>query len=134
MRQQNVIDKKKEQLIKKKIELYFIATLCLAAILVEPFAYFSLLKPNTESSASWFQRSGAITSIFSYFAQYRISVFAESIKGSTFAESWWLYNIFGKGASLISWIITVIGLWGAFVWGYGDLIIRLFKEFNGQLF
>ncbi|MEI6847160.1 MAG: hypothetical protein WCK32_03840 [Chlorobiaceae bacterium] len=111
-------------IIKKHIELYFITTLCLAAVLIEPLAYFSFLKPDTEGAASWFQRSGAITSIFSYFAQFRISVFAESIKGSTFAETWWLYNIFGKKASLISWIVAIIGLWGAFVWGYGDLIIK----------
>lgn len=113
---------------KLKVELYFIAFLCASAIAVELLSFCSALRPSSESVASWFQRSGAITSIFSVFAQYRIGNFLESIRGGTFAESWWLYNLFKTPQYLMSWVIAAIAIWGAFVWGYGDLLIKFFER------
>lgn len=109
---------------KLKVELYFIATIFVAAIAVEIFAYFSLFKPNSESAASWFQRSGAITSIFATFSQLRINGFQESIRGGTFAESWGLYKMYHNHQSAFSWVATGIAILGALVWGYGDLFYK----------
>jgi len=67
---------------------------------------------------------GAITSIFAVFAQYRISGFLESIRGGTFAESWSLYHLFKTHHHVLSWVIAVITIWGALVWGYGDLLLK----------
>jgi len=72
---------------KKYVELCIIIILCAFAITVEVLSLFSVLRPSSESVSSWFQRSGAITLIFAIFAQFRISNFLESIRGSTFAES-----------------------------------------------
>jgi hypothetical protein len=109
---------------KLKAELYLIVFLCLSAIAVETLSLCSVLRPSTESLASWFQRSGAITSIFSAFAQYRISGFLESIRGGTFAESWPLYHLFKNHYYVLSWVIAALTVWGAFVWGYGDLLFK----------
>lgn len=113
---------------KFKAELYFITFLCASAILVELLAFCTSLRPNSESLASWFQRSGAITSIFSAFAQYRIGNFGESIRGGTFAESWWLYRLFKTNHYVMSWVIAAITVWGAFVWGYGDLLVKFVER------
>ena len=109
---------------KLKAELCFIAFLCAAAISVELLSLFSALRPSSETAATWFQRSGAITSIFSAFAQYRMGNFLESIRGGTFAESWWLFNLFKAKQYVISWVIAIVTIWGALVWGYGDLLVN----------
>lgn len=113
---------------KLKAELYFIAFLCVSAVSVELLSLCPALRPNSESAASWFQRSGAITSIFSAFAQYRIGNFLESIRGGTFAESWSLYNLFKTQQYVMSWVIAAITIWGAFVWGYGDLLLKCIER------
>ena len=107
-----------------KVELIFIVFLCISAVSVEALAFHSVLKPDSESTASWFQRSGAITSIFAVFAQLRVNNFLEDIRGGTFAESWWLYNLFNKYQYYVSWLTTLVAIIGAFVWGYGDLVIN----------
>ena len=109
---------------KLRAELYLIVFLCASAIVVGPLSLYSVLRPESESLASWFQRSGAITSIFAVFAQYRISGFLESIRGSTFAESWSIYNLFKTHYQVLSWVIAIITIWGALVWGYGDLLLK----------
>ncbi|CAB3802928.1 hypothetical protein LMG28688_05667 [Paraburkholderia caffeinitolerans] len=109
---------------KLKAELCLIVFLCVSAIVVGPLSLCSVLRPGSESLASWFQRSGAITSIFAVFAQYRISGFLVSIRGGTFAESWSLYHLFETHHHVLSWVIAVITIWGALVWGYGDLFLK----------
>ena len=109
---------------KLKAELYFISFLCASAIVVELLSLCSVLRPDAETLPSWFQRSGSVTSIFAAFAQYRINNFLESIRGGTFAESWALYRLFATHQYVLSWIITAIAIWGALVWGYGDLILK----------
>ncbi|MFC5521421.1 hypothetical protein [Polaromonas jejuensis] len=113
---------------KLKAELYLIAFLCVSAVAVELLSLCSALRPSSESVASWFQRSGAITSIFAVFAQYRIGNFLESIQGGTFAESWSLYHLFKTHQYVLSWVIVAITIWGAFVWGYGDLLVRCIER------
>jgi hypothetical protein len=110
---------------KLKIELLFIVSLMVCAIGAGLVAYTGWLKPERDSPEIWFQRSGAITAIFSAFAQFRINNFLERIRGGTFAESWVYYNKFINHQAMISWIATAVGIIGAVVWGYGDLIFRM---------
>ncbi len=107
-----------------RLELLFILLLCLVAVMVEVLAVASVLKPESESLGLWFQRSGAITSIFCVFAQFRINNFLESIRGGTFSESWALFRLFNKQQSAVSWLVTLTAIWGALVWGYGDLMLQ----------
>ncbi len=111
-----------------RLELLFILSLCFVAVLAEVLAAAAMLKPESEPLASWFQRSGAITSVFCVFAQLRINNFLESIRGGTFSESWALFRLFNKQHGTVSWIITFVAIWGAFVWGYGDLMLRHFSR------
>lgn len=109
-----------------RLELLFILALCVVAVLIEVLAAASVLKPESETLALWFQRSGAITSVFCVFAQLRINNFLESIRGGTFGESWALFRLFNKRHNAVSWIVTLVAIWGAFVWGYGDLMLQHF--------
>lgn len=113
---------------KLKVELCFIAFLCVSAVSVELLSLCSALRPSSESVASWFQRSGAVTSIFSAFAQYRVGNFLESIRGGTFDESWGLYYLFKTKQYVMSWVIAAITIWGAFVWGYGDMLVKFIER------
>ncbi len=112
---------------KLKIELGFIVFLIVCAIGAGLFAYSGWLKPENDSPGIWFQRSGSITAIFSAFAQFRINNFLERIRGGTFAESWKLYNEFIRRQAMFSWAVTAIGIVGAVVWGYGDLIFNVIQ-------
>jgi len=112
---------------KLKAELLFIVVLIISAIGIGLAAYGGWLRPKGDLPELWFQRSGAITSIFCIFAQFRINNFLERIRGGTFSESWHSYNKFIKSQTVISWVVTVVGLWGAFVWGYGDLLFKAFR-------
>lgn len=107
-----------------KAELWFIAALCFTAVAAGPLSLCSVLRPDEELLATWFQRSGAITSIFSVLAQYLMSNSKESVRGETFAESWWLYYLFKTRHLALSWVIAIVTIWGAIVWGYGDLLIN----------
>lgn len=111
---------------KLKADLLFIGFLMICAIGVPLAAYCGLLRPNSDLPELWFQRSGAISSVFSVFAQFRINNFLEKIRGGTFAESWSLHTKFIKHQTVISWMVTVVGLLGTFVWGYGDLLFKAF--------
>jgi len=83
------------------------------------------LRPASEALPVWFQRSGAITSIFAVLAQFRISAFYERIRGGHFAESWQLFYIFVGRYRLVSRTIAVITVAGAVIWGYGDLLLKV---------
>jgi hypothetical protein len=110
-----------------KLELSFIYCMCSVAIVVPIFAFYSYLKPATESIASWFQRSGAITSIFAIFCQLRINNFLEKVRGTAFAESWTMFNLFKRPLSIINYVVIIIAIFGSLVWGYGDLFLKLCK-------
>lgn len=108
------------------IELCFIILLCIAAIATPVAALFIPLRPASEPLPIWFQRSGAVTSVFAVVAQFRISAFYEAIKGGTFAESWQLFHFFIRRHRLVSRTAAAVTVIGAIIWGYGDLLIGAF--------
>lgn len=109
---------------KLKIELGLISLLCIVAVAAIPLSLLPSLRPSSETLPVWFQRSGSITSLFAVYAQYRVSNFAQKIQGGTFAESWWLYDLFKNHHALVSWIATFTGVLGSLIWGYGDLLVK----------
>ena len=113
---------------KLATELITIGLLCLIAISLGPLALCSFLKPGSESVESWFQRSGSLTTVIAVFCQLTINNFLEKIRGGTFAESWSLFHMFSRWQSLISWLATITVIWGAIVWGYGDLLTRMLRH------
>jgi hypothetical protein len=109
----------------RKLDLCFISALCIVAIAAPALSLCAPLRPASESLPVWFQRSGAITSIFAVLAQFRISTFYERIRGGTFAESWKLFHIFIGHYRLVSRTIAAITVAGAVIWGYGDLLLNI---------
>jgi hypothetical protein len=105
-------------------EMMFIFLLCLVSIIFPILAYNGILMPAGHTVGEWFERSGAIMSIFSSFAQFRAGGFLESMRGGTFAESWTAYRIFKKYLDIASWIIAFLVILGAGIWGYGSLMIE----------
>ncbi|MBH1605151.1 hypothetical protein I5U63_08785 [Stenotrophomonas maltophilia] len=112
--------------IARRIELCFIVVLCVAAIIAPLAALIIPLRPASESLPGWFQRSGAVTSVFAVLAQFRISAFYERIRGGTFAESWQLFHFFIGHYRLVSTAVATVTVVGAIIWGYGDLVLRAF--------
>ena len=110
---------------KLKIELCFISILIVCAVLSLIFGFFGWLKPAKEPLENWFMRSGAIVSIFSTLACFKLNSFLEQIRGGSFSESWVSWNKFINHQVVVSWIATVIGILGAVIWGYGDLVFKL---------
>lgn len=102
--------------------MLLIVLLALTALLVCVLAAWGVWKPTEESAAVWFQRSGAIATVFCVIAQLRINDFLERIRGGTFAESWKLFYLFEKHRSAVSLFVTLVAVLGALIWGYGDLI------------
>ena len=103
-------------------ELVFIVLLGVFAVLAAVLAGLGVWKPITESSAIWFQRSGAIVTVFCVVAQLRINGFLERIRGHANAESFVLFRAFEKHQSTVSWFVGVVAVLGAVIWGYGDLL------------
>lgn len=108
-----------------KAELFFIIIVIVCAVLSLILGSLGWLKPSNEQPGSWFMRSGAIASIFSTLAQFKSNSLLERIRGGTFAESWIYWNKFINHQVGVSWAATIIGILGAIVWGYGDLIFNI---------
>jgi hypothetical protein len=117
-----------ERTSKLYADLWLIVFLVVVAVSVEILAFFPITRPNSESAASWFQRTGAITSIFAGFAQFRLSNFSASVRGTTFAESWRFHYFFKTHQYVLSWVIALVTVWGAIVWGYGDLFVKFISK------
>lgn len=109
---------------KLRIELGFISLLCIVAVAAMPLSLVPCLRPCTETLPLWFQRSGSITSMFAMYAQYQVSNFGGKIQGGTYGETWGLFHLFKNHHAKLSWIVTCVGILGASVWGYGDLLIK----------
>ncbi|QGT82959.1 hypothetical protein [Pseudomonas coronafaciens] len=111
---------------------YSVVLLLIAAAVAAPlYAYFGSWRPAGETEAIWLQRSGAVTTLFSFMAgamsvfaggrlytpgffgdKDRLTVLAEFKKWFRFAEA----LIFG---------LSIIG---TAVWGYGDLMYTAFHS------
>jgi hypothetical protein len=80
--------------------------------------------PKLETRGTWYQRSGAVTTIFAIVCQLKINNFLEKIRGTAFRESWDLFNKYIGPQTAINYMITIIAVYGALVCGYGDIIVK----------
>lgn len=108
---------------------FFIVVVLLVIAVMAPLTaniWFGYYKPSTDSSGQWFQRSGAITTVFALLA------LAVQTAGS---KKLWVPGFFiGAEKKLIlesfsskftfcentSFLLTVIG---TMIWGYGDVFL-----------
>jgi hypothetical protein len=114
--------------IRLRRELLVVSVLCAFSIAVSLAALNSFLKPNSETVASWFQRSGALTTAVAVFAQLKIGNFLEEIRGGIFAESWIMHKKYHRHQSILSFASVVLVIVGTLVWAYGDLFLNLLSK------
>jgi len=82
-----------------------------ALLTVLPLA--GVLRPATESVATWWQRAGAPIAIFAFLAQYLGAVLTPGLR-----QAYRRRHQLGIAAA------TVLSALGTVIWGYGDLIIK----------
>jgi len=106
-----------------------VAALLLIAIAVPALSFIESARPSGESLGVWFQRSGAITTVFSMFAAATIKILVDRLHvpgtwgdddGLAVLEN---FNVRLAVANKMSFGLIVIG---TVVWGYGDVIINHF--------
>jgi hypothetical protein len=101
------------------------AALLFLSVALPVAAFHGLLRPDFETYASWFQRSGALMVFFAVWAEFRLQSISGLVdpNGYVVAEfrafepykPWWsIFRISG----------LVLALIGTFIWGYGDLFFR----------
>jgi hypothetical protein len=79
-----------------------------------------MAQPDTPGQ--WFERSGAVMTVFSVFAQFKAGSVATMIEGGMFEESreaYRKYKPYQTVAAVVSLVLVVIG---TVIWGYGDLL------------
>jgi hypothetical protein len=99
------------------------AGFCILALLV-PCALLGVpgLRPGSQTFATWLGRSGSVMSVFALIAQQKISFFEQSIRGTTFAESWALHRKYAIRVALVNSLSLTLAVIGTIIWGYGDLL------------
>jgi hypothetical protein len=111
-----MLDPKYERRIRRAFLWAF--TLCLCAI-PPLLSIVPEFMPQAEPAGQWFERSGAVMTVFAVFAQFKATSIATMIAGQGFAETWEAYRKYNsrqKVAEILSLVLIV-------VWGYGDLLI-----------
>jgi hypothetical protein len=94
--------------------------LCLCALL--PPLLSLLIRPQAEPPGQWFERSGAVMTVFAVLAQFKAVNIATMIEGGMFEESREAYRKYKGYQAFASGLSLVLVVIGTVVWGYGDLL------------
>ncbi len=89
--------------------------LVLLGVLAPIVVLYSVWIPETETYASWFQRSGSVLVIFSILSQ--LSLLKAHRKPVVNVD---IYRKFYNPLSLLTVLLAIIG---TAIWGYGDLFM-----------
>jgi hypothetical protein len=104
-----------------------VTALLLIAVAVPVLSFLETARPIGESLGVWFQRSGAITTVFSMFAAALIKVLVARLHvpgtwgdddGCAVLDQ---FKVRLDVANKMSFVLIVVG---TIVWGYGDVIIN----------
>ena len=104
---------------------YLGCLLLLAASVFAPIYSWSGWRPAGENPGIWFQRSGAITTIFSLLSVTILTMGTNTLhKPGTWGDKQKLEVLdeFGLRFSIAEWSSLGLTITGTFIWGYGDLI------------
>jgi hypothetical protein len=96
--------------------------LCLCAVIPPLLSLVGMFRPQAEPPGQWFERSGAVMTVFAVFAQFKANSIAAMIAGGTFGESWELYHKYKRHQAVAAALSLVLVVLGTVVWGYGDLL------------
>jgi hypothetical protein len=92
--------------------------LCIAACVPPMLALLWSIRPSAETAASWFQRSGALTTILAVLAQVKAGAAPApplAVSSDAHRWAWW------QGVAL--WLSLILVVVGTVIWGYGDLLM-----------
>ena len=111
---------------RKTITLSLLTTLPIVfvAIGVPLIAFFCPnLMPEGETTATWFQRSGAIVVALAVWIEIKNNaisgyIYPSGISSSEFTE---LKNSYASYFNLIKWLGFALAIIGTIIWGYGDI-------------
>jgi hypothetical protein len=122
----------------KPSKYFYIASLIICVILImisclAPFSagWFLSLKPSGDSGAQWFERTGAVTTIFSLLALNLLDDTMNRLvdpRKLTSKANVDLYMLLEKPVAFLKAIAFLLGLFGTAVWGYGSVIVRFFPS------
>lgn len=103
--------------------LYWSACLCFISVLPCLLSFAPSLVPKSQPMNMWFQRSGAVMSIFALLAQSGASHMQELIRPGTFGETAVLYRKYDGAQRAVSGASIILAIAGTVIWGYGDLLL-----------
>ena len=115
------------------------ALLILVVAMLAPFfsvAIFDVWKPGVDTLGQWFERSGAIITIYSAIAAAISKVSLDLISQSkeiSAREASALTRKYTKTVHGIESVSLLVTLVGALIWGYGSFILNNFLKFEAFL-
>lgn len=109
---------------EKRIRRAFlqVSVLCLCAVIPPLLSMLGSFRPQAESPGQWFERSGAVMTVFAVFAHFKADTIATMIAGGTLGESWEAYHKYKRHQAVVAGLSLVLMVIGTVVWGYGDLL------------
>ncbi|ELL4392615.1 TPA: hypothetical protein SMS62_002578 [Pseudomonas aeruginosa] len=83
------------------------------------------LKPNSEALGVWFQRSGAVMTVFSLITGSGIASILNRLspRGLTDVHLELVRVKFQVSFEKIEWFSLVVAMFGTVIWGYGDVLL-----------
>jgi hypothetical protein len=96
------------------------------SLIIPLLSLFGLLKPACETLGVWFQRSGAASTVFAIFAEFKAdkmsNILNADMVGPTFHKTYekYLFQVKVYNYAAISFIVL-----GTLIWGYGDLLFKI---------
>lgn len=90
------------------------------AVLPPVFALLGMLKPEAETLASWFQRSGSLSVMLAVFAELMLFKLQKypGVTGFIDVKDGWSLSY-----RVIAYAAGFVGIVGTVIWGYGDIFI-----------
>jgi hypothetical protein len=101
--------------------------LCVCAIIPLLFSMLGWFKPQAEPLGQWFQRSGAVMTVFAVYAQFKANSITAMIAGSGWGGPFALDPRYKGQQNVAAGLSLALVIIGTLVWGYGDLLFRLFR-------
>ena len=109
--------------------IVFSIPLMITLIVVPMLSINSFLKPADEDVCEWFQRSGALMVILSVWIEVNLYKTSNHIYLTGFdlgGPDEKLANKYKLIFSLVKYVGVAGALSGTFIWGYGDILYKLF--------
>ena len=127
-----------QQLIEIDVRKYRLRTnifmygcyLLLFISLIAPFVGYCDMRPEFETRETWFQRSGALTTIFALLSTTLRDLTSSFLYSGGFGEKAKLivkqeFQLRFALVFAVGFVLTVVG---TIIWGYGDTILKLHES------